>query len=285
MQMLVAHDYDQLSQTAADLLMEQVAEHPGSVLALAAGKTPKGLYREVSENYREAGLSFARVAAFTLDELAGLAPDDPRSFAAAVKSELFDNVDIRPENVFAPDATADDLAAAAEDYEEAIDTAGGIDFAIVGLGVNGHVAFNEPADAFAKETHVAELSDATRQVLAEAFGGAEDVPARALTMGVGTLMAAKKVLVIVSGEAKAQAVREAFFGPVTPEVPASILQFHLDCTLIADEDAFSACGEYLPEDGCCDEDCCDGDCDDDDCCHGAEHERGECCGKHHHREA
>jgi glucosamine-6-phosphate deaminase len=272
MQMLVAHDYEQLSQTAADLLMEQVSDKPGCVLALAAGETPKGLYHEVSEHYREAGVSFARVATFNLGELGGLVPDDSRSLAAAIRADLLDNIDVRPENTFIPDVTADDLAVAAEDYEEAIEAAGGIDFAVVGLGRNGHVAFDEPSDAFEKETHVSELTVNTREAFVERFGGMDNVPTQALTVGMGTLMTAKKVLILVSGEEKAQAVREAFFGPVTPRVPASILQFHPDCTLIADEDAFSACSEYLPDDEVAD--------DDDECCHGAEHEHGECCGKH-----
>lgn len=264
MQIYVTKDYQELSEFAADFIIGEVEEKPGCVLGLATGSTPEGLYAEIANRYAEEGIDFSRVATFNLDEYRGLAGDHEQSYRYFMNKHLFSKINVRPENTHVPDGTNPDAELVGEAYEAAITLAGGIDLQLLGLGHNGHIGFNEPADTFPAATHVVDLQASTIQANSRLFNSIDEVPRQAYTMGIGTIMGAKKVLMVVSGEDKADIVRKVCYGPVTPQVPASILQFHPDCTVVVDEAAFSKCEEFAEDDGCG----CGDDCD--------------CGGEHHH---
>ena len=294
MEIYVTKDYQEMSEAAADIIADLVAEKPGCVLGLATGSTPEGLYAELVRRFEEGELDFSRVATFNLDEYRGLDPQHEQSYRYFMQKHLFDHVNVRPENTHVPNGANPDADAACEAYEASILLAGGIDLQLLGLGHNGHIGFNEPADEFTKETNCVDLTESTIQANSRLFNSADEVPRQAYTMGIGTIMAAKQILLVVSGEDKADIVREVFFGPVTPKVPASILQFHPNAIAVVDEAAFSKCGDVaqVAEDCGCghhhgdDEECCGGahEHGDEDCRrhhHGNPPAEGECCGKHH----
>ena len=245
MQIIVAKDYAEMSEVAAQIIEELVREKPGCVLGLATGSTPEGLYAELVKQHKEAGLDFSRVATYNLDEYRGLSHDHPQSYHYFMNKHLFSHVNILPENTHVPDGANPDADAACAEYEDAIELAGGIDMQLLGLGHNGHIGFNEPADCFAAETNCVDLTESTIQANSRLFDSADEVPRQAYTMGIRTIMHARSILMVVSGEDKAEIVRKVAFGPVTPQVPASILQFHPDVTLVVDEAAFSACESEL----------------------------------------
>lgn len=247
MEIIVAKDYQDMSEAAADIIAELVAEKPGCVLGLATGSTPEGLYAELVKRYEEEGLDFSRVATFNLDEYRGLPADHEQSYRYFMQKHLFNHVNVRPENTHVPNGANPDAEAACEAYEASIALAGGVDLQLLGLGHNGHIGFNEPADEFTKETNCVDLTESTIQANSRLFNSIDEVPRQAYTMGIGTIMAAKQILLVVSGEDKAQIVRDVFFGPVTPQVPASILQFHPNAIAVVDEAAFSACEEIAEE--------------------------------------
>ena len=267
MQIYVAKDYQDMSETAADIIIDLVEDKPGCVLGLATGTTPEGLYAEIVRRHQEEGVDFSRVATFNLDEYRGLAPEHAQSYRHFMQEHLFDHVNVRPENTHVPNGANPDAKTACEAYEAQILLSGGIDLQLLGLGHNGHIGFNEPVSDFSKETHCVSLTQSTIDANSRLFESVDDVPREAYTMGIGTIMAAKQILLVVSGEDKAQAVRDAFFGPVTPQVPASILQFHPNAVAVVDEAALSLCGDMLE--------------DDSDCGCGHDHGHGEECGCGH----
>ena len=239
MQIYLTENYDHMSRRAADILAAQVFLKPECVLGLATGSTPVGLYQELIAKYRRGELSFARVHTVNLDEYKGLAPTHDQSYRYFMQSNLFDHVNIVPDNTNVPNGLAENAAEECRRYNEVIHTLGPIDLQLLGMGHNGHIGFNEPADAFELETHVVDLTDTTIQANARFFASADEVPRQAMTMGIQTIMQAKKVLVAVSGKDKAEIVKKAFTGPVTPNVPASILQMHPDVILVGDKAALS----------------------------------------------
>lgn len=239
MKIIRAKDYKDMSRKAANIISAQVIMKPNCVLGLATGGTPVGAYAQLVEWYNKGDLDFSEVTTVNLDEYRGLPKEHPESYWSFMHKNLFDHVNIRPEAVHLPDGTNPDAADACAQYNEVIHSVGGIDLQLLGLGVNGHIGFNEPADAFSLGTHQVELTDSTRQANRRFFSSLEEVPTHARTMGVRDIMQARKVLMVANGAAKAQAIRDAFFGPVTPHVPASILQLHGDFTLVADEEALS----------------------------------------------
>ncbi len=239
MNMIHAKDYSDMSRKAANIISAQVILKPNSVLGLATGSTPEGLYAELIRRYQSNDLDFSLVSSVNLDEYRGLSPENDQSYRYFMQTKLFDHINIRPEATFVPDGLEPDAARACSRHEEAIRNLGGIDLQLLGLGNNGHIGFNEPAPVFEKETHCVDLTQSTIDANARFFASREDVPTQAYTMGIRTIMRAKKILVIVNGEQKADIVAKAFFGPVTPEVPASILQMHPDVTVVGDEAAFS----------------------------------------------
>jgi len=226
-----------MSRRAANIISAQVIHKPDCVLGLATGSTPVGAYQQLIEWYQKGNVSFAQVHSVNLDEYAGLPGDHDQSYRYFMQTNLFDHVDIKPEWTNVPVGTAADPAAECARYDRVIRDLGGIDLQLLGLGHNGHIGFNEPADAFPLGTHLVDLTESTIQANQRFFASEADVPRQALTMGIRTIMQARKILVVVSGEDKADIVLRAFRGPVTPQVPASILQLHPDVTLVGDRAA------------------------------------------------
>lgn len=239
MRILKAKDYLEMSRKAANLIAAQVILKPDCVLGLATGSTPIGLYQQLIQGYQQGNLDFSQVKTANLDEYKGLTRENDQSYYYFMHQNLFKSINVKEENTNIPDGTVADSANECARYDEIIRTLGGVDLQLLGLGHNGHIGFNEPADSFAKGTHCVDLTKSTIEANKRFFASADDVPRQAYTMGIQTIMNARKILVVVNGEAKADIVQKAFFGPVTPKVPASILQFHPDVTLVGDEAALS----------------------------------------------
>jgi len=212
---------------------------PDCALGLATGDSPLGLYGRLAESCVNGEIDFSQTKAFNLDEYRGLAPDAEQGYRFFMWQNLFSKINIKKENLRIPDGLADDSAAECARYEAAIKNCGGIDLQLLGIGHNGHIGFNEPGDSFVVDTHLVDLTDSTIDANSRFFERREDVPVQAYTMGIGSIMRARKVLMIVSGEKKAEIVKRAFYGGVSPDVPASVLQLHGDFTLVGDEAALS----------------------------------------------
>ena len=239
MRIYVTEDYQAMSRQVANIISAQVILKPDCVLGLATGSTPVGAYRQLVEWYQRGDLDFSQVRSINLDEYVGLAPTHNQSYRYFMQSNLFDHVNIAPEHTHLPNGLAKDAAEECRRYNEIIHSLGPIDLQLLGIGHNGHIGFNEPSDSFALETHVVDLAQDTIQANARFFASADEVPRQAMTVGVQTIVRAKKVLVAVSGRDKAEIVKKAFTGPVTPRVPASILQMHPDVVLVGDKAALS----------------------------------------------
>ena len=239
MKIYAAESYQSMSRKAANIVSAQIILKPASVLGLATGSTPVGLYQQLIDWFRKGDLDFDQVRTVNLDEYVGLAPDHPQSYRRFMQENLFDHINIRPENTCVPDGLDPDPSAACQRYEQIIRSLGGIDIQVLGMGHNGHIGFNEPGQAFELETHVVSLTESTINANARFFASREEVPSQAITMGVKSIMQARQILMVVSGEDKAETVRAAFSGPVTPQVPASILQMHPNVVLVGDRAALS----------------------------------------------
>ena len=239
MRIISAKDYDAMSRQAAKLIAAQVIQKPDCVLGLATGSSPIGTYQNLIRWYEEGLLDFSQVHSVNLDEYRGLEPTHDQSYAYFMRTNLFDHVNIDQANTNIPSGINPDAEAEAARYEKVIADLGGIDLQLLGLGNNGHIGFNEPAADFPVTTHCVDLTDSTIQANKRFFASVDDVPRQAYTMGIRAIMQARRVVMVVSGEGKADIVKRAFFGPVTPEVPASILQLHPNFTLVADEAALS----------------------------------------------
>ncbi|CAK7016351.1 MAG: putative glucosamine-6-phosphate deaminase 2 [Paraeggerthella hongkongensis] len=242
MNIIIADTYEEMSRKAADVIADCLAKDPSCVLGLATGSTPIGLYAELVRDCEAGKISFADATTFNLDEYRGLDPRHDQSYRYFMQQNLFDHVNVDVARTHVPDGSNPDADAACAAYEEAIAQAGGVDLQLLGLGHNGHIGFNEPCDCFPVDTHVVELTESTIQANSRLFDSIDEVPREAYTMGIGTIMRAAKVLVVANGEGKAQIVRDAFFGPVTPQVPASVLQLHPDVTVIVDKEAGALLG-------------------------------------------
>lgn len=240
MKIIRAKDYQDMSHKAANIIAAQVILKPNCVLGLATGGTPVGAYADLVERYNKGDLDFSEVTTVNLDEYRGLPKEHPESYWSFMHRNLFDHVNVPAESIHLPDGTNPDAEDACKQYNEVIHSVGGIDLQLLGLGPNGHIGFNEPGDAFELETHCVDLTAATIEANKRFFDGNEDlVPKQAYTMGIKTIMQARKVLVVVNGKGKAEAVKAMITGPVTPACPGSILQLHPDCTVVADEEALS----------------------------------------------
>jgi len=231
----------EVTSTIAELIRERNKAGRPTVLGLATGSTPVRLYRELIRMHREEGLSFARVVTFNLDEYYGLSGDHPESYRRFMQEQLFDHVDLAPENCHLPDGLAkrEDVLASCKAYEEAIQSAGGIDIQILGIGRTGHIGFNEPGSGPESRTRMVTLDTLTRRDAARDFLGEENVPRHAITMGVGTILDARKVYLLAWGEAKAEVIYRSVEGVPSETIPASFLQKHSDCTFCVDEAAAS----------------------------------------------
>ena len=234
-----ANDYNDLSRKAANIISAQIIMKPNCVLGLATGSSPIGTYKQLVDWYKKGDLDFREVHTVNLDEYKGLGGENKESYRFFMNSNLFDQVNIDKQNTNVPNGLATDAEAECDRYNKLIRQLGGIDLQLLGIGHNGHIGFNEPEEAFEKETHLVTLTESTIEANARLFDKQEEVPRYAFTMGIKSIMQAKKILIIASGEDKAQIMRDAFFGPVTPKIPASILQIHNDLTIVADEAALS----------------------------------------------
>ncbi|MBQ9550495.1 MAG: glucosamine-6-phosphate deaminase [Lachnospiraceae bacterium] len=243
MRIYVTKDYAEMSRKAANIISAQIILKPDSILGLATGSTPVGTYDQLVEWYKKGDLDFSELITVNLDEYKGLGPDNPQSYVYYMHKNLFDRVNIKPENTHLPDGLNDDPIAACGEYNELLQSLGEQDLQLLGLGRNGHIGFNEPDDIFDQDVHCVSLTNSTIEANKRFFEAGEEVPKYAYTMGIRSILRAKKILVAASGEDKADAVYKAFFGPVTPLVPASILQLHDDVILVADKAAYSKCGD------------------------------------------
>ena len=232
MRMIKAKDYADLSRKAANILAAQVNLKPNCVLGLATGSTPIGTYKCLVEDYNNGNLDFSEVKSANLDEYCGLDETNDQSYRYFMNDNLFNHVNIDKANTNVPNGKAEDLEAECARYDALIEELGGVDIQLLGIGHNGHIGFNEPCDEFVKGTHLVDLGERTIQANARFFASIDEVPRQAVTMGIKTIMSAKKVLLIANGQDKKEIVEKAFYGPVTPNVPASILQLHPDVTVI-----------------------------------------------------
>lgn len=239
MRVYCAKDYNHASRVAANIISAQVIMKPDCVLVLATGSTPIGTYEELIRRYEQGDLDFSKVHSINLDEYRGLSPENDQSYRYFMNTHLFDKINIDKKNTYVPDGLEPDKEKACRDYEEIIRVHGGVDLQVLGLGHNGHIGFNEPGSVFEKETHCVTLSETTREANARFFSSMDEVPTEAYTMGIGSIMQAKKIIVIVTGEGKREIVKKAFQGPITPDVQASVLQLHNDVILVGDEAALA----------------------------------------------
>ena len=239
MKILRARDYEHMSRQAANIISAQVILKPDSVLGLATGSSPIGIYSQLIKWHQKGDLDFSEVKTVNLDEYVGLDASNEQSYAHFMHEQFFKSINLKPENAHLPCGTNANAQEECKKYDALIQSLGGIDLQLLGLGPNGHIGFNEPNDYFTKNTHLAKLSDATIEANRRFFSSIDEVPRFAYTMGICEIMQASRVVMVVSGKHKAEILKQAFFGPVMPHVPASILQIHKDFTLIADEDALS----------------------------------------------
>ena len=237
MKVRVTEDYEEMSDVAAELALQQIRKKPDSVLGLTAGSSPLGLYQRLQAAYREGTVDFSRVRIFTLSEYIGLDETDEQSFAYYTRKQFCEGLNLAEENIYMPNGMADDIAQECARYGKAIEAAGGIDMMILGIGPNAHIGFNEPGPVFVPETHVVELSEATRAANARFFDNPADVPYWAVSMGMRDIMFARHILLLASGPGKTEALFLALGDDITPKAPASVLQLHRGAVVIADETA------------------------------------------------
>ncbi len=237
MRIVVVPDTAAMGSRAADLVEEEMGKHVNPVIGLATGSTPLPLYKELIRRNREGGLDFSTTITFNLDEYVGLPIAHPESYRRFMNENLFDHINIVPGNTHVPNGMADDVEGECENYERMIADCGGIDLQVLGIGGNGHIGFNEPGSSLGSLTRIKTLTEKTRQDNARFFDSLDDVPRYAITMGIGTIIAARKCILLASGEGKADAIKAACEGPLTAMCPASVLQLHRYATLIVTEEA------------------------------------------------
>lgn len=237
MKILVVKNYDEMSKVAAKELAVVISKKPEATLGLATGGTPVGMYKELIDMHKNGELDFSKVTTVNLDEYVGLSGEHDQSYRYFMDSNLFNHVNIRKEYTYVPNGLAEDMLKECVNYDKRIEELGGIDVQVLGIGSNGHIGFNEPSDKLSLGTHVTDLAESTIEANSRYFVSKEEVPTKALTMGLGAIMKAKKILLMVSGESKAEIMDKVVNGKITTQVPASFLQMHKDVVLIIDEDA------------------------------------------------
>lgn len=238
MKIIVVEDYEAMSEAAADIFAKQIQTKPGSVLGFATGSSPVGTYKKLIELYNAGKLDFSKITTFNLDEYFGIDKNHEQSYYYFMHKNLFDHVNVDEDKVSIPSGTGN-LEKTCSEYEKAIDAAGGIDLQILGIGGNGHIGFNEPGVPFGSTTHLVELDKNTIEANSRFFDSVEDVPTKAVTMGIKTIMNARSIVLIANGESKADAIYKTVHGPVSQDTPASVLQLHPNVTLIVDKEAAS----------------------------------------------
>lgn len=232
MNIIETKDYYNLSRKVANMISAQVILKPDSVLGLATGSTPVGTYKQLIEWYQKGDLDFSQVKTINLDEYCGLAPSNEQSYRYFMDNHLFNHINMRKENTHIPNGLAKDLEEECRRYDKLISDLEGIDIQLLGIGLNGHIGFNEPDIYFEKGTHIVDLDKTTIEANSRFFSSIDEVPKKAITMGIKTIMQAKKVVLVANGAEKREIVEKALYGPITPNVPASILQFHPDLTVV-----------------------------------------------------
>ena len=241
MKLIIEKDYNELSKRAADILKNEIKGNPQIVLGLATGSTPIGTYKELIKIHKEEKLDFSEVKTFNLDEYIGLDEDHPNSFRYFMNEELFKHININIENTHIPNGSSKDMENHCKEYDEYIEKAGGIDIQILGIGTNGHIAFNEPAKELNLGTAIVDLTESTINNNARFFDTIDGVPKTAVTMGMGSILKAKKIILLASGKSKAPIMKEFLNGnTITTDIPASLLLLHPDVTVIVDEKAYEA---------------------------------------------
>lgn len=239
MQIYRTNNYTDMSRKAANIISAQILMKPNCVLGLATGSSPIGTYEQLITKYKQGDLDFSRVKTVNLDEYKGLCPTNEQSYQYFMNHHLFDHVNIDPSATNFPDGMASNDDDECTRYNQVIQSLGGIDLQLLGIGHNGHIGFNEPSDSFEPFTHLVSLTESTIKANSRLFNSYDEVPTHAYTMGIQNIMLADKILLIASGKDKAAIMKQAFFGPITPTVPASILQLHKNVTIVADQDALS----------------------------------------------
>lgn len=239
MQIIIANSYEEMSKRAGDIIASQIILKPNSVLGLATGSTPLGMYQHLINLYSQGTVNFYDVKTFNLDEYHKISPSSPQSYYFYMMENFFNHINIQPENINIPDGGAEDVDKECIVYEEKIEIAGGINLQVLGIGPNGHIGFNESGDHFQANTHLAELTEETIEANSRFFDSIEEVPTTAITMGIKSIMLAKKIILLANGKGKAEIISKALKGKITPNVPASILQLHPDVTVILDKEAAS----------------------------------------------
>lgn len=237
MKLIVVNNYEELSKVAAKEFSKIIKEKENVVLGLATGGSPVGMYKELIRMYEQKELNFSKTTTVNLDEYIGLNPEHNQSYRYFMNNNLFNHINIDKSNTFVPNGLAEDLEAQCKEYDQKISELGGIDIQLLGVGNNGHIAFNEPNNELSSGTHIISLTDNTIEANARFFDNIDDVPRKAITMGVGGIMKAKKIILIASGESKAEAIKGIFSGKITTANPATMLQMHRDVTVIVDEAA------------------------------------------------
>lgn len=239
MRLIVVDDYNKMSEKAAIMVASQIILKPDSILGLATGDTPLGMYEELIKMYNNKEIDFSKAKSFNLDEYYGLGKDNTQSYNYYMRENLFKHINIKEENINIPDGTAKDIEAECKNYEKRIQEQGGIDLQVLGIGVNGHIGFNEPDITFEAETHLVNLDEKTIESNSRFFDSVEEVPTKAISMGIKTIMHSKRIILLACGESKAEAIFKTMKGKITPKTPASILQLHNDVTVIIDKKAAS----------------------------------------------
>ncbi len=239
MEIVKTKDYEELSRKAANFIAAQVIMKPNCVLGLATGSSPMGTYKQLIQMYENGDLDFSNVSSVNLDEYKGLNPENDQSYRYFMNTNFFDHINIEKCRTFVPNGLEPDSDKCCAEYDQIIAQTGGVDLQLLGLGRNGHIGFNEPSDVFESGTHCVDLAPSTIEANKRFFQSEADVPRQAYTMGIRSIMMAKKILVVVSGSDKADALAKAICGPITPQVPASVLQLHPDVVVVADEAALS----------------------------------------------
>ncbi len=235
MKLIVCHNYEEMSATAADIVADIIKKDPACVLGLATGSTPVGMYKKLIEKNAAGEIDFSKVTTFNLDEYYPITPDNDQSYRYFMNDNLFDHVNIDKSRTYVPDGTAADPDAACEAYEAIVDRVGPADIQVLGIGQNGHIGFNEPADTLEVKTHVTGLTESTIRANARFFASEADVPTKALTMGIGTILGAKKIIILANGAAKHDAIAKMLAGGLDTSCPASMLNLHKDVVVICDE--------------------------------------------------
>jgi len=239
MLVIIKSNFDEMSKEAAKIVAQRIRKKPNLVLGLATGSTPLGLYKELIRMHQNEGLDFSKITTFNLDEYVGLPPSHDQSYHYFMHENFFKHININPRYIYVPQGMSEDIDGFCEWYEEEIRKSGGIDIQVLGIGGNGHIAFNEPGSSLGSRTRIKTLTDKTIQDNSRFFETIEKVPHYAITMGIGTIMDAKELLVLANGKNKADAVKAAIEGSITAMCPASITQMHRKATFIIDDDAGS----------------------------------------------